>query len=59
MIRLFKKIFKRESQLNYIIAEYEPINTNSQYKKVDITDRNLDKQVNIDKEKINKILESF
>ncbi len=28
MKRLFERIFKKESQLNYIIAEYHPIEMN-------------------------------
>lgn len=59
MKRLFKKIFKKESQLKYIIAEYQPIETNPLRTDSEITEHNLDKPANIDQMQIDKIYQSL
>jgi len=55
MKRLIKKIFKLEPQLNYIIAEYQPIETNHLKTDVKIKEGNLNKPININKKKMDKI----
>jgi len=49
MKRLIKKIFKTKPQLDYIIAEYQPIEINALITDVKITERHFKKSINIDK----------
>jgi len=55
MKRLIKQIFKKEPQLNYIIAEYQPIETNPLKTDVKIKEHNFNKPINIKKKKMDKI----
>ena len=54
MKNLFDKIFKKEPQFNYIIAEYLPLNVDS-YKKISIKEYDIDAQENSDEMEIDKI----
>lgn len=54
MKKLFDKIFKKEPQFNYIIAEYLPLNVDS-YKKISIKEYDIDAQENSDEMEIDKI----
>ena len=55
MKRLIKKIFKTKPQLDYIIAEYQPIDTNHLKTDLKIKEHNFNKPININKKKVNKI----
>ena len=55
MKKLIKKIFKIEPQLDYIIAEYQPIETNHLKTDVKIKERYFKKPINIEKKKMDKI----
>ena len=54
MKKLFDKIFKKEPQFNYIIAEYLPLNVDS-YKNISIKEYDIDAQENSDEMEIDKI----
>lgn len=54
MKNLFDKIFKKEPQFNYIIAEYLPLNVDS-YKNISIKEYDIDAQENSDEMEIDKI----
>jgi hypothetical protein len=55
MKRLIQKILKKEPQLDYIIAEYQPTEINPHKTEIKIKESNFDKPINIDKKKIDKI----
>jgi len=59
MKRLFKRLFKKEPQLNYIIAEYQPIETNLLKTDAIFTEYNLDEPVKSDQMQIDKIYQSI
>jgi hypothetical protein len=42
MKNLLNKLFKSEPQFNYILAEYQPVKTNSLEKKVKTTEYDID-----------------
>ena len=54
MKNLFDKIFKKEPQFNYIIAEYLPLNVDS-YKNISIKEYDIDAPDNSDEMDIDKI----
>ncbi len=55
MKNIFEKIFKKEPQLNYIIAEYQPIETSSPGTGVKMTEYDLNEPIEIDEMQIDKI----
>jgi hypothetical protein len=58
MKNLFDKIFKKEPQLNYIIAEYQPLEVNSFSHATKVMAYDFDEQVEpieIDEMQINKL----
>lgn len=55
MKSLINKIFKKEPQFNYIIAEYQPLNVNFQTTKAITTDYDIEVPANSDEMEIDKI----
>ena len=55
MKRLIKKLFKIEPQLEYIIAEYQPIEITRLKTGVNIKEHDIEKPINIDKKIIDKM----
>ena len=55
MKRLIKRIFKIEPKLDYIIAQYQPLEIPPLKADVKITERHFKKSINIDKKKMDKI----
>lgn len=59
MKRLFKRLFKKEPQLNYIIAEYHPIEMNLLKTDAGFIEYDLDEPVKSDQMQIDKIYQSL
>jgi len=55
MKNLFEKIFKKEPQLNYIFAEYYPVEINPISRGVKTTGYNFNEPFEIDEMQIDKI----
>jgi len=55
MKNLFDKIFKKEPQLNYIIAEYQPLAVNSFSPAIKETEYDADELAEVDEMQIDKI----
>jgi hypothetical protein len=55
MKRLIKRIFKIEPKLDYIIAQYQPLDILPLKADVKITERHFNKPININKRKVDKI----
>jgi hypothetical protein len=55
MHRLFEKIFKKEPQLNYIIAEYQPLEINFLESDDRFTKYRFDEITDIEEMKVDKL----
>lgn len=55
MHRLFERIFKKEPQLNYIIAEYQPIEMNFLKTDARFTEYDFDEVTDIEEMKVDKL----
>ena len=55
MKRLIKKLFKIEPQLEYIIAEYQPIEITRLKTGLNFKENNINKPINIDKKPMHKM----
>ncbi len=55
MKNLFEKFFKKEPQFNYIIAEYQPIKTNSFDTVVKVSEYDVDESADSDEMEIDRI----
>ena len=55
MKRFIKKLFKIEPQLEYIIAEYQPIEITRLKTGFTIKEYNINKPINIDKKNMDKM----
>lgn len=55
MHRLFERIFKKEPQLNYIIAEYQPLEMNLLKTDARFTEYHFDEATDIEKMEIDKL----
>lgn len=55
MKNLFDKIFKKEPQLNYIIAEYQPLEVNSFSPTIKATEYDVDEPTEADEMQIDKM----
>lgn len=58
MKSLFERLFKKESQFSYIIAEYQPVKTNRLRTDVTITEYQLDAVAEKDEMDIDKIYQN-
>lgn len=58
MKRFIKKLFKIEPQLEYIIAEYQPIEITRLKTGFTIKEYNINKPINIDKKNMDKMKQS-
>lgn len=58
MKNLFERLFKKESQFNYIIAEYQPMRTNSLDPVAKATEYDVDESVDSDEMEIDRIYQS-
>jgi hypothetical protein len=58
MKNFIEKLFKKEPQFNYIIAEYQPGRTSSQKKGGEITEYDIDEPDDRDEMEIDKIYQS-
>ena len=58
MKNLFERLFKKEPQFNYIIAEYQPMKTNSLDTVVKATEYDVDESVDSDEMEIDRIYQS-
>lgn len=59
MKNLIAKIFNKEPKLNYIIAEYQPMENNSLSTVANATEYDFEKPVEIDEMQIDKIYQSL
>lgn len=59
MKNLIAKIFNKEPKLNYIIAEYQPMENNSLSTVATATDYDFEEPVEIDEMQIDKIYQSL
>lgn len=55
MHRLFERIFKKEPQLNYIIAEYQPLEMNLLKTDARFIEYHIDDATDIEKMEIDKL----
>ena len=55
MKNLFDKIFKKEPQFNYIIAEYQPMKVDTQYTRVSTAEYETEAPANGDEMEIDKL----
>jgi hypothetical protein len=55
MKNLFEKLFKKEPQFNYVIAEYQPLTTSSPETIVRTTEHDIDEPVASDEMEIDRI----
>ena len=55
MKNLFEKLFKKEPQFNYIIAEYQPLKTTSLETVMRTTEHDIDEPVTSDEMEIDRI----
>lgn len=58
MKNLFERLFKKEPQFNYIIAEYQPMSTNSLDTVAKATEYDVDESVDNDEMEIDRIYQS-
>ena len=58
MKSLFERLFKKESQFSYVIAEYQPVKTNRLRTDVTITEYQLDSVAEKDEMDIDKIYQN-
>lgn len=58
MKNLFERLFKKEPQFNYIIAEYQPMRTNSLDAVVKATEYDVNESVDSDEMEIDRIYQS-
>ena len=58
MKSLFERLFKKESQFSYVIADYQPVKTNRLRTDVTITEYQLDSVAEKDEMDIDKIYQN-
>ncbi len=58
MKNLLNKIFKKEPQFNYIIAEYQPLKTNALETSIKVSEYGVDEQFEHDEMEIDKIYQN-